>query len=182
MPLFAQFQPQPNDKPPEELLFAIIGGIVCVGCGLWLLIRFFYCRTLSTALQRCRPRNRTMEPGMAYLNLIPLFHLIWQFIAVARVSESLKEEFYDRGWDDRDDFGRSIGMAFAGLTVGGMVPYIGALFGLAALVCWIVHWVKVAGYSRELAEGGGRGRYDDDYDPHRRRGRRDDDDEYDDRR
>ncbi len=180
MPLFAQFQQQPQNGPPEDLILAIIGGVICVGCGLWLVIRYFYCRTLSVALRQCRPVNRTMEPGMAYLNLIPLFHLVWQFIAVIRVAESLKNEFYDRGWDDREDFGRGIGMNFAGLSVGGLVPYIGGLFGLAALVCFVIHWVKIAGYNRELAADDGSRGYDDYDDRPRKRRRRDDDDDYDD--
>jgi hypothetical protein len=53
-----------------------------------------------------------------------------------------------------------------------MIPYIGVLFSLASLVCWIIYWVKIAGYNRQLLESKqdryadrdedrGRARYDD---------------------
>jgi hypothetical protein len=31
-----------------------------------------------------------MEPGMVWLNLIPVLSLVWQFITVIRVAESLE--------------------------------------------------------------------------------------------
>jgi hypothetical protein len=181
MPLFAQFQPQPrnNDIPPE--LLPVLIGIVCVFLAIGLVIAIFFLLTLSKALSRCRPANRTMEPGMVWLNFVPLLSLVWEFITVIRVAESLKNEYYDRGWDDRGDFGKNLGLATCILNLLGIVPFIGGLFSLAGLVCFVIYWVKVAGYSKELAERGGD--YDDDFDdrPKKRR-KRDDDDDYDDDR
>jgi hypothetical protein len=178
MPLFAQFQPQPNNGPPDEFM-AIFIGVVCVALVVGLVILILYLLTLSKALSRCRPANRTMEPGQVWLNLIPLFNIVWQFITVTRVAESLKNEFYDRGWDDRGDFGKSVGTAYCVLNLAGFVPFIGGLFSLAGFVCFIIYWVKIAGHSKELAgDGGGYNDYDDR--PRKRRSRDDDYDDYDD--
>ncbi len=197
--LFAQFQPN-NNPPPDPalmgLLVALVGAVLLVS----LVVLALYLLTLSKALSRCRPRNRTMEPGSVWLNFIPCFNIIWQFFTVMRVSESLKNEFYDRDLDDSGDFGRGLGVAYCVLNIAGAVPFIGFVFSLAGLVCFIIYWVKIAGYSRELAEDRGRGRADADdsdggvvfdderrYDeddnrrPRRRRQRYDDDFEDDDR-
>lgn len=37
------------------------------------------------------------------------------------------------------------------LVICGMIPLVNFLAGPAALVCWIVYWVKIAGFSAKLA-------------------------------
>ena len=185
MVLFAQFQAPKQNGPPDALLPILIG-FVCVAVVVGLAIQIAFLLTLSKALTRCRASNRTMEPGQVWLNLIPIFGFIWLFITVSRMSESLKNEYYDRGWDDRGDFGRQVGMAYPICALLGIIPFIGPLFSIGALICWIIYWVKIAGFSRELASGGGgRGGYDDDdYDdrPRKKKKSRDDYDDYDDDR
>ncbi len=163
-------------------------------CGFYialLLIGIFFLLTLHKALAKCHPRNRTMEPGMVWLNLIPLFNLVWQFITVVKVAESLEYEYRDRGWHRRgEDYGKGLGITTCALGFGGIIPYCGILIVLAGLVCSIVYWVKIAGYSRDLSTGSTRyDDYDDDEDDHydddrrpRRRRRERDDDERDDKR
>ncbi|WP_171468859.1 hypothetical protein [Frigoriglobus tundricola] len=121
---------------------------------------------------------------MVWLNLIPLFNLVWQFITVIRVAESLKQEFRSRGWSRRGvDYGYGVGIAACALGFGGWIPVIGPLLSLGSLICGIVYWVKIAGFSGRLARGAYY--YDDDEDDEddedgRPRRRRDEDDEDDD--
>jgi hypothetical protein len=177
-----------------------------LGCGacfflIGLLVAvIFYLLTLSRALALCSPRNRTMEPGMVWLNLVPLLNIAWMSVTVMKVAESLKNEFHSRRMDDGGSYGLILGMIYCGLNlvsigfnfIGKIVPlvdlFVGLPLGLIAMACWIAYWVKIAGYSRELGE---RSRYDDyddddddDYDdrPRRRRNRGDDDEEDDDDR
>lgn len=170
------------------IMFVFIGVALIVS----LLPMIFFLLTLSKALGRCRPRNRTMEPGMVWIALIPLVNLVWMFINVVRVSESLRNEFRDRRWHSRsEDYGYSIGLTYCGLLIAGIIPYCGALFGIAGFVCWIIYWVKIANLSGQIERPyTGADRYDeddddyedDDYDDRPRRRRRDDeDDDYDDR-
>ena len=35
----------------------------------------------------------------------------------------------------------------------GAIPFIGGIFTLIGVVCWIMYWVKIAGFSKELATG-----------------------------
>ena len=126
-----------------------------------------------------------MEPGMVWLLLIPCFGLIWQFIMIIRISESLDNEFYSRRWRRDGDFGKSLGISYAVLNLLGFIPYLGILCSLAGIVCFIMYWVKIAGYSNQLASDNDPiDDYDDDYDdrPKRKRRSRDEDDDYDDHR
>ena len=103
---------------------------------------------------------------MVWLNLIPCFDMIWIFFTISRLADSLRSEFHDRRLRDDGDFGRALGITYASLGLAAMIPYIGSLFGLAALVCWIIYWVKIAGYNRQLAtvrtDGSPAGDWDDD--------------------
>lgn len=159
---------------------------------VWLAVVICFLISLSKCLKEIRPRNRTMEPGQVWLNLVPCLNIVWTFITVIRISESLTNEYEDRRLRPDGDFGKGLGITTLVLNLCGNIPYIGVLFGIAALICFILYWVKIAGYSRRLREDGSDEYRDDGYGdrPLRRdrddRGYRDEDDrpsrrDYDDR-
>src|SRR5579863_6262009 len=82
-------------------------------CGILFLIpAIFYLLTLQNALAKCAPVARTMEPGMVWLCIIPLFSVIWNFFVVMALAKSLGNEFRRRGIPYPDPLpGQSIGMA-----------------------------------------------------------------------
>jgi hypothetical protein len=162
--------------------FLIVLGMVLTALAVALLVYVFFLLTLQRALARCRPQNRDMEPGAVWLNLIPIFNIVWQFITVARVSSSLTNEFRARGWHrNGEDYGQTIGITAFGLHIAVIVPILGIVCWLAGLVCFIVYWVRVSGHGVQLASTPATDYYEDDedeydYDAPRRRGRRDRDD------
>lgn len=168
LPLLAQgknFNAANGNLPPGFLVIFVVIMIVLVAIGLTIAI--CYLLTLSKALKRCSPDNRTMEPGMVWLNLVPCLNIVWQFVTVIRVSESLDNEFYARGYRREGDYGKNLGIAYCALNLVGAIPYIGVIFSIAGLVCFIMYWVKIAGFSKQLAESDS-----DDYEDHPRRRRR----------
>jgi uncharacterized protein (DUF2062 family) len=86
-----------------------------------------------------------------WLELIPLFNLVWQFINVVNVSNSLKRELEFKGIKiDEQRPGYSIGIAFCVLSCCSVIPFLGILTGIASVVCWIIFWVKVSNYKNML--------------------------------
>lgn len=171
--------------PPDEFLIILVIVLVLV-FAVSIAIQIFYLLTLSKCLSRVSGRNRRMEPGQVWLNLIPCFGTVWIFITVNRIAESLEDEFYDRRLRRDGDFGKNLGVMYNVMVLLGAIPYIGGIFSIIGLVMWIIYWVKIAGYSRQLAEdsedrmNSDDDRFDDEDDrPRRRRPR---DDEYDDDR
>jgi hypothetical protein len=124
---------------------------VMVGVLIALVVLVFYLLTLQKALTRCSPENRAMQPGMVWLQLIPLFNLVWQFFNVINVAKSLGAEFQKRGMGEDPQPGKTLGLVTCILFCCGIIPVLGALCSLAGLVCWIIYWVKIAGYSNKLA-------------------------------
>ncbi|MFN0030788.1 MAG: hypothetical protein ACKVOR_01365 [Flavobacteriales bacterium] len=130
----------------EEILM-----IVLVVVALFLIPFIFYLITLQNTLKAVRIENRTMPPGQVWLLLIPLFSLVWNFFVVNRVADSLANEYASRGLTPEEIRpGYNVGLAMAILQVCGLIPVLGGFAGLGALICWIIYWVKVAGYKNGL--------------------------------
>ncbi|MDZ8119264.1 hypothetical protein [Pontiella agarivorans] len=131
------------------------GMIIGVMLALLLLLAIptiFWLLTLQKALGRCRVENQAMAPSMVWLMLIPLFNIVWQFILVINVSKSLKNEFESLNVQpDTAEPGKAVGLAMCILNVISAIPYLGSVLGIGSLICWIIHWVKIAGYSSQIA-------------------------------
>lgn len=124
---------------PDEaiglLLIILVGGLVA---------QIFYLLTLQNTLKAISSENRKMDPSQVWLVFIPLFGLVWQFIMINRISDSLKAEFAERGIPSAEDRpGYSLGITYCILLVCGIVPVLGGLASLGGLIVWIIYWVKM---------------------------------------
>ena len=129
----------------------VAGCLALLALGVFVVIAVFYFGLLAGVLRKCSPSSRTMQPGLVWLLLIPLFNLVWNFIVVLAIADSLGNEFRLRNIPVEDPKpGKSIGIAMAVCQACGIIPLVNILAGLASLVLWIVYWVKIAEYSRLL--------------------------------
>ncbi len=118
-----------------------------------LLPQIFFLLTLHRTFEAISPQNRLMNPAEVWLTLIPFFGMIWIFFIVQRLSDSLQKEFAMKGISCNEDRpGYQIGMIYAAAQAAIVIPILGFLAPFAALVLWIVYWIKVAEYKR-LLEG-----------------------------
>lgn len=109
-----------------------------------------YLITLQNTLTEVSAENRKLNPGQVWLLLIPFFGIVWQFIIVNRIADSLKSEFAKRNiLLDEDRPGYSIGLATCILFCCGFL--LSFLF-IGSLVCWIIYWRKISDYKRKLQQ------------------------------
>ena len=128
-----------------------VAEIALLGILIGLIPMIFYLLTLQNTLNAVSPGNRKMNPGQVWLMLIPFLGAVWQFLVVGWVADSLAAEFHSRNKPVPESRpGYSIGLTYCILFVCGIIPFLGGLASLAGLVCWIIYWVKIAGYKREL--------------------------------
>jgi hypothetical protein len=174
LPLLAQVQRNAGGGGADA---GVLMGVMCfygVLIAFAIALQVMFLLSMSKCLKQISPRNRQMEPGQVWLCLIPLFGAVWTIIMMLRVADSLRDEYDDRGLRGDGDFGKTLG-----------IVYIVSAFvcGPVALVCFIMYWVKINGYTKELTSAGRGGDDDDedDYDDRPRRKRRRDDDDDDDR-
>ncbi len=112
------------------------------------MVTAFYLLTLQTALSQCSSEVRTMDPGKVWLCFVPLFNWYWQFVVVENLTKSLAGEFDKRGIVVEKNPGRAIGLAMCVLTIFTLMIH---LLAIPAMICWIIYWFKIAGFSARLA-------------------------------
>lgn len=126
------------------LIFALLIGALAIA------VVVFYILTMQKALKLAGDRHRKMEPGMVWLMLIPLFNLVWHFFVVKNVSESIKSWAAENG-QSVDDAGYTIGLVACIANCCGIIPFVNFLAGPVALVCFIIWWVKIAGFNKLMS-------------------------------
>lgn len=125
--------------------------IVIIAIAVALIPAIFYLLTLSKALSACSPHNQRMTPGQVWLVLIPIFGIVWHFLMIGYIADSLAAEFKERNLPLRDERpGFAIGITFLILQLCGIIPILGVLASLGGLVCWIIYWVKISEYKNQL--------------------------------
>ena len=127
------------------------GALFLTFFAIGIAVAIFYILTLSRALKKCHPASRTMEPGMLWLLLVPLFNLIWNFFVVQAMARSLGAEFRLRNIPNAEpEPGKSIGLAMAICGACSIIPLVNLLTGIVYLALWIIYWIKIAGFSQIL--------------------------------
>jgi hypothetical protein len=129
-----------------------ISGALLVGFLILLIPMIFFLLTLQKALMRVAPERRTMNPPMVWLDLIPLFGIVWNFIMVTALSKSLGAELTARNIPHENEPGKTFGLVWASLSAACLVPGLGFLLFIPVFVLWIIYWVKIAGFSAKLGE------------------------------
>jgi len=135
-----------NNLDHETLIAA---GVIAV---IFLAIKALYANTFRATLKLIAPENRFMKPGEAWLVLIPLFNIYWNFELSKRMANSLTNEFYDRKIAEEEAPGRSTGITLAFLYLITMLPLpINILMGLnfVYLFYFFAYWIKMNRF-REL--------------------------------
>ncbi|RQO30527.1 hypothetical protein DBR32_13265 [Taibaiella sp. KBW10] len=125
-------------------------GIIAV-LGVYVLIRVLYIMTLANTLKAISPENRAMPVGNVWLLLIPLFNIVWSFIVVNKLSQSILQETKVREFALRDaNPANGVGIAMSTLSCITFIPILGSLAGLAAFICWIIYWTQISSYKKAI--------------------------------
>ena len=86
---------------------------------------------------------------MVWLMMIPCFNLVWGFFVYPKLAESYEAYFRAQGRPDVD-CGRNLAMAYCILVCTSIIPYLGALTGMAGLIVLILFLVKINDLKRQI--------------------------------
>jgi hypothetical protein len=130
---------------------------------VWLIVMIFFLIAQQNTLKAIKPQNRRMSPGEVWLQLIPLFNLVWQFVVVSRIADSIRSEINDRTMNSflgiadpifANDMTRrptyDIGLTFCILSLCGCIPILGGFASIAGIVCWIIYWTQIVAYKNKF--------------------------------
>jgi hypothetical protein len=130
---------------------------------IFLIPMIFFLIAQQNTLRAVSPQNRKMQPGEVWLQLIPLFGLVWKFIVVSRIAQSIRAEINERNTNSflgdanpvfANDYTPlptyNIGLAYCILGLCGFIPILGWLATIGWLVCWIIYWTQIVAYKNKL--------------------------------
>src|ERR1700729_3133135 len=114
-----------NQPPSPSILQLIL-------LAAFLVPAIFFLLTQQNTVKLVKPENRLMQPGLVWLQLIPLLGLLWQFFVITRIAGSIKNEL--ASWHNESIFG-----ADAVAVEGGVKPTLGIGIAYAILnVCGLI--------------------------------------------
>ena len=118
--------------------------IFFISIGIAIFITFL----VYNAYKDIPQQFQQMPSGQVWFLLIPLFNVVWNFIAYPKISESFKLYAQSKNMDDGSDYGRQMGTNYAIAMAIGLVCGIASLVGL---ILWIMWLVKIYDYKKRLA-------------------------------
>lgn len=119
--------------------------------GITLIPAIFYLMTLQSTFDTISMENRKMPSGNVWLLLIPVFGIVWHFIVVKKLADSIKAEADSKGIKIAElNPAYNIGLAMCILSCLSLIPGLKLFTGIAGMVCWIIYWVKITEYKKIL--------------------------------
>lgn len=113
---------------------------------LFLVPFVLFLLTLQKTMNAISTENRRMPPANVWLMCIPIFNIVWQFIMVDKIAQSIGDECIKLNIPTKENkptYNYGLAWNICGLLT--FIPLVGAL---AALVTWILYWVKVNEYKK----------------------------------
>lgn len=137
--------------------------IIIVGGGITLFVLFQL--TLQRTMDAVSPKNRQMSGGSVWLNLIPLFNLVFPFVFNNALKNAIEMEYFDRKITKPVNLSTGtvvyplmnlLSLFFSLLFYSTYDTTFSMLSGLAVItniITQIVFWTQVSGHKRILLGG-----------------------------
>ena len=149
-----------------EDAFDDIGPILCLLSVIGFIAWVAFLAAADRVMKRVEPENRRIDPGQVWLNLIPIFNLLWIVVMIERVGESIRNEYIVRGRHKvSESYGKTAGLAFVVLSwVGIGIPMVAGslnavpcsiVFWFFSFIYWVVYWTQISNYARKLRSESG---------------------------
>ncbi len=140
---------------------------ILVFLGIFLVPYIFFIRTQYTTLLAIQTQNRAMQPYEVWLQLIPVFGLIWQFVVIGKIADSIRNEYLSHkhisflGIGDgelqekiKERVTYTTGFWFAVLLVCSFIPVLGIFIGLGMLALWFTYWRQLIHHREIIRQSG----------------------------
>ena len=137
------------------LLFSMPGGaewlLIFFVLGIMIISKIFYIITLQNTLEAISAPNRKMESGNVWLLLIPLFNVVWHFIVVNNVADSIRAEADTNGIRIAENRpGYNIGLAMCIANCFFFIPMLNFITWMIGVICWIIYWSNIVGFKNQI--------------------------------
>jgi hypothetical protein len=135
-----------NTAGLEVIVVAILTLLILAG----LTPIIFYIVTLKRTFNSISVKNQGLEPWLVWLLLIPFFNIVWHFIVVTRLSESLEAEYRMRDHPTMPRPSYDTGIAMCVLTCLSCWDLLTWPAGISAIIIWIIYWTEIHKHKKTL--------------------------------
>ncbi len=128
-----------------------------------LLPYVLFLKAQYETLKVVEEQNRTMPVAQVWLQLIPIFGLMWQFHVVRSIADSLRNELEFRNrisklgiWEEAILDEANIhptfttGQWYSIMVCITVIPFVGFITWIFALILWITYWNQLVKYRKML--------------------------------
>jgi hypothetical protein len=122
-----------------RLISGVVGMSFLIGL---LVVHIIIIIFVYNDYQSVPPSFRKLEPGLVWLLLIPCFPIVWNFWVFPKLADSFKAYFDSVGDQSVGNCGHDLALAYCICSAVSIIPYLGCLTGIAALVLLIMFLVK----------------------------------------
>jgi hypothetical protein len=144
----------------EYIIIAVLGFVLAL-----LAAAIIFLVSQQKVLQLIDPEHRRMRPGQVWLQLIPVYNYVWQFIVVARIADSIQAQLLAEDNDsiigsaanvsDRPTYRSGIGYCVLTIisTCTSFIPLLASIYFLASvamIIIWIIYWIELEKFKKVL--------------------------------
>ena len=138
-----------SDEASAVAGLIVVGMILLAQLAIGILVAWLIYR----ANEALAAQHRKAESWQAFLLLIPLFNLVWNFILLARVSGGFLSYFQSKNDASVGDCGAAIGLWYSIAVICAVIPFVNCIAGPAAIVLLIIYLVKISGLRTRVLLG-----------------------------
>ncbi len=144
----ADFGAPPLDDDEKAVL--VWAPVVMIGCGVVLgvlsvALSIYIAYVGFSVLEMLPESSRPMPSFVPWLLLVPLVNLVVLFMIFVQIPEAVQRELEARGQAVEGDFGRTLGI------IGAVLSVLGCTVPIGAILIWIAT-MRLAGAKRQLLE------------------------------
>ena len=149
-----------NDLNTVDLLYPLL--VVSI---IFLVPYCFFLLAQYSILKAIQQPNRLMQPFEVWFQLVPVFGLIWQFVVVSRIADSIRNEYRSQkeisflGIGDgelqeniNERVTYSTGFWYCVMVCCSLIPILGFFTGIGALVLWITYWRQLLRHKEQILQ------------------------------
>ncbi len=128
---------------------------------LHIILKISFAITIFNILKTIRRHDKTTNPNIAWLILVPFIDSLWNFYIVNKISKSISQVYIDLGKEQPEfkptfGFGIIMSICIFLFTLLIIIPKVApvaifqSLLSLVGLLFWILYWIKVSKYNKKL--------------------------------
>lgn len=137
---------------PHQEFFATMGVFTVILALVVLLIAVLFCLSLYSAMKKVPENKRVFPAWFCWMMLVPLANIVFEWIMIPFGLPKTFKAHLPKNAAAQAKAGTlfGVGLAMMILAMCSIIPYLNFLTGPAAIILFIIYWVKVVSFKKRF--------------------------------